>query len=461
MTLILIFVAMTVAVLAALLIPLLRGGGKAMAVRAEYDLRVYRDQLTEVDKDVARGLMTKTEAEAARLEIQRRMLAADAETQAPETEGLRLPRTGLAVFVSVAVALGAGGLYLLLGAPGIPDQPYAERKLASSGLSSDQTHQVEQMVQQLAEKMRANPGDQNGYLMLGRSYSVLGRYGDAYDAYKKAAALGPMDADAWSEFGEAAVSISSGLVTPEAQQAFQSALAENAFHPGALYYLGLARLQASDAKGAIAIWKELERVSPAEAPWLTMLRESIRQAGEEGGIDPAQVAPKPPVSQGNAPAQAQQIARLDASQSQMAAEMVKRLEDRLKENPNDAEGWAKLARSYNVMGRKADAAEAFRQAQEADPKNVRLKLAYAGALLQAAGLTDADPHPPEVTAVLRKVLELDSNNRDALFFVGLAASREGNSTEARRLWTRLLSIVEKDAPGRAQVEKLLESLPKK
>src|SRR5271167_527464 len=104
--------------------PLLRGS-RPVAPRGSFDQAVYRDQLQELDRDLARGLITPADADAARLEIQRRLLATD-KVQAPPSRLSRSPVLALIVFV--VIAGGAVGSYLWLGAPGLPDEPFAARK---------------------------------------------------------------------------------------------------------------------------------------------------------------------------------------------------------------------------------------------------------------------------------------------------------------------------------------------
>jgi len=261
----------------------LRGADRASG--PESDLAVYRDQLAELDRDVGRGLMPDAEAATARLEIQRRLLAAAERGGKPAARARSTPWP--AILVLAAAPLAALAIYLTLGQPQLPGVPFAGRAQPTSI-----DPQFVAMVDRLAQHMKAKPEDVQGWLLLGRSEGDIGRYQESADAYGEAiqrmgtAGTAP-PADLQSRYGEALVAASGGQVTPKAQAAFAAALAINAKDPRARFYLALARAQAGHVDEALRQWVAMEAESPSNAPWIPMLMAQIEAAAKQLGRDPA------------------------------------------------------------------------------------------------------------------------------------------------------------------------------
>ena len=290
MTLLLIFAAMTAVVLALLLVPLLRTPGAAAAGRESYDLAIYKDQLAEVDRDVERGLLTAAAADAARIEVQRRMLAvadSDSGTGGGTGKGIgRGARWALIAVLAVAVPLVSLGLYATLGRPDLADQPFADR--------TAENRQMETLVDRLAKRMEAAPNDAKGWVLLGRSNSMIGRHAQAVEAFRQAIAHGGADADTLALYGEALTMANDGKVTDPARAAFRSAYRLAPTSPGPLLYLGVAAAQDGDARRALLILRSLERISPPDAAWLVDLREQVKALADESGPEAAAIAPDAP-----------------------------------------------------------------------------------------------------------------------------------------------------------------------
>jgi len=398
--------AATVAALTALLIPLARRRGGTAGTRAEYDLGVYRDQLAEVERDVERGVLSAEQAEAARTEIKRRML--NAAPDAAAAEGAKAPPSGpgalnRVVMAAIAVVLPAGavGLYLLLGSPGLPDEPFAERA-QSQATAQASPHQmgganqsVDTLVARLAERLRQNPDNLQGWLLLGRTYMQMARFDDAVDAFHHAVDLSKDDMNVAVDYAEALVQASGGTVVPEAHQLFEAALKDNPGNIQARYYLGVEKAQQGDLRGALQSWVDVVSIAPPGAPWLADVKDQTARLAKQGGVDLAEIKPSPELAglvhppvpsgaQGTAPpataaavppagepavapppsAAAQEAAAqmTEKERQDMIRTMVQRLADRLKENPNDREGWLRLARAYEVLGEADKAKEAHAKA---------------------------------------------------------------------------------------------------
>lgn len=384
-------IAFTLAAIAALALPLVGKGRRASAERSAFDLAVFKDQLREVETDRERGVLSETEADAARLEIERRMLAA-APVDGANKKGAKSPTVDrlTTAAVAVAVPVAAFVIYFQLGTPGYDDQPFAARPQTPQ--HADAPADIRNMVESLAKRMEQNPNNAEGWALLARSYAVIERYEDAIAAYRRALKLVDNDEQLAIDLAETMVQQAEGWVTQQAQAIFREMLGYNPAIPRAAYYLALAAAQAGNYKGAIQGWTDLLAWSPSEAPWRGVVETQITRAREDLGdesitFEPSEMAKKlaravaavgaatpapqaepqtgeAPVSAGPAMSgeQLQQAAEgMSASErSEMIRSMVQRLADRLKENPDDLEGWKRLARAYDVLGdkMKADLARA-------------------------------------------------------------------------------------------------------
>lgn len=439
---------LTLATLALVLRPLFRA--RTLQARLGYDIAVFQDQLREVDRDVETGLLNDEQAEAARTEIRRRMLAAAAHDQA-EAGGTKPAGTRPVVLAAaVAVALPAGALsyYRLIGSPNLADQPYAQVQESRMGLNHEGAENIKGMVARLAERLKTNPDDADGWAMLGKSYRALGQLDMAAEALRKAASLGGGNAEVYGTLGEIVVGQGGGMVMPEAREAFLNALKADPSDPRARFYLGLARMQIGDARGAVAVWRDLEKDSPADASWMKVLREHIQEVAAEGGFDAAAIAPRSelqlagsasPAPGTPAMAQAPHPGAGGQGGEEFVRQRVAELADRLAKNPDDADGWIMLGRSYKAMGEAAKSRDAYGRAAKLRPTDVPLQMTYAEALLNGS---QDDKLPAEFVEVMHRVLKAAPNNADALYYVGLAEADAGRKDQARQYWTKLLGTLD-------------------
>ncbi len=245
-------------------------------------LRVYRQQLVELERDLLLGLLNEEGAEVARLEIHRRMLAASGEVSGGSGLGL----SGKIVTVTAILVLAAAtALYAERGEPGLVSLP------VDRGAAADQQvdlgpamGQIEARLAQLEAKLAADPDNLEGWSMLARSYRVLGRTTDAADAYGRAVALDPGNIEFRLVQAELLVEILDGLIGPAARLVYTEIQEIDPGHPAPRFYLGLAAYQDNNVRGAIEIWQGLEGDSPADAPWLPALRGRIARAQADLGI---------------------------------------------------------------------------------------------------------------------------------------------------------------------------------
>lgn len=443
-----IFLALILMVLALLVGPLLRP--RKLAVnRADYDLTVYRDQLREVDADVERGLLTTAQAEAARTEIKRRMLAAADKPEGEAAAGKSYK--ALAAALVVLVPAGALALYALLGNPTLPDMPFASRPDKSA---HEQMAEIGAMVDRLAERLKQTPEDVEGWTMLARSARAMERFDLAAEAYRRLIALGQKDAANYASLGESLLFLAEG-VSPDAVAAFQEALRIDPAEVRSRFYLGMARFEQGDAEGAIAIWNDLVTSAPPGAEWVAGVRARIDDAARSAGLDPAKIAARSPVGSGSVPMPAGGAPGGDTQA--MINAMIDGLAAKLKDNPGDADGWKRLGRAYRVQQKLDLAKDAYGKAMALLPKDVEVKMAYADVLL-ALTPEGAKTVPADFVAVMRDVLLLDPVNADALYYVGLAEAQAGRVSTAKEMWGKLLATLPQGSPERAGLQKQIDEL---
>ena len=350
---------MTAAALLAVLWPLGRNPGDR---GAGGDRLVYQDQLKEIDRDRAMGLIGDAEAESARVEISRRLLAAaDAETaisQEPDSKAntRRRRAVGFAILVVPLVALA---LYVKLGSPDIPGQSAFARANASS-----EDRSMESLIGQVENHLARNPNDGAGWEVIAPVYLRLGRFADAVMARKKAIALNGDNPARESDLGEALVAAADGVVTDEAKLAFQSAVAGDARNAKARYFIGLADEQDGNRDDAAKEWRALLDDAPADAPWKDLVRAAL-----------ARVTSGPAAATGpNATDIAAAENMPQAERAEMIRGMVQRLSDRLHVNGKDVDGWMRLVRAYAILGdrdKAKDAAAGARRALSDQPEQIK------------------------------------------------------------------------------------------
>ena len=348
---------LTAAVAAVLLLPLMRAA-EPLPSRHSHDIEVYRDQLGELARDREAGLIGSEEAELARAEIARRMLAASAADQAvAERTPKRLLSNRLAqAFIFLCLPAVGLCLYLTTGSPGVPAQPLAAR-LADPG------DDVNILIAKAENHLALNPQDGAGWDLLAPIYMRHGRVDDAVAAYDRAIRLlGPTPAR-MGGYAEALVAQAGGLVTSEAQNALQKALALDPDDPRSAFYLALGLKQEGKHTDALAAFRKLAERSPADAPWLSLVNQHIAElAAAPAGPGPA--APGNP-----APGDIAAAEEMNAGDRQaMIRGMVDSLASRLKEDPANLEGWMRLIRSYVVLDQRDRAKNALRDGLRAFPE---------------------------------------------------------------------------------------------
>lgn len=333
----LIFTLLTASAVISVLWPLARTPRKVG--RGDVGVALYKAQLAEIERDEANRLVAPEDAQGAKAEAARRLIAASDAPQdtAPAASPKRALLAALAVVIFVPTL--SLWLYSTLGHPDLPDAPLAVR-LAAPPASMDVAAAVAKIEAHLAQ----HPDDGRGYEVLAPVYLHMGRATDALHAAGEALRLLGPTAERHALYGEALVTAANGMVTPEAKQSFEAAVVADPAAAKPRFFLGLAAEQAGDEARAKDIWGKLAAEAPQDAPWAQALRKRIAALG--GASRAAQEAP-----QENARADMATSMELlpAAGQMEVIRGMVERLAARLAQNGQDVEGWLRLMRSYAVL----------------------------------------------------------------------------------------------------------------
>jgi cytochrome c-type biogenesis protein CcmH len=356
-----IFAVLTALVLYALLRPLAGGSGNEGS-RAAFNATVYRDQLGEVKSDRERGLIGDSDAEAARIEIARRLLATDAEKPADLSSPTHSPLRALALGLAVGLPLAALSLYLVYGSPRLPDQPLIARL---QDPASDKNLEV--LVARVEARLREHPEEGEGWEVIAPVYMGYGRYADAAEAYRQSIRLLGESPKRLASYGQALVLANNGVVTEDARQALERALVldPNLIEPRLV--LIIAKEQDGQLAAAIEDWRALLAKAPADAPWRKMVEQRLAEdeaklAGKAGPAKPENAPGLGP--QGPSPEDVAAAQNMNPADRQaMIESMVQGLADRLGQKGDDLAGWLKLVRAYTVLDRKDDALKALEKAK--------------------------------------------------------------------------------------------------
>ena len=411
--------------LAGLMRPFLR---RTVAVQGPSpDLAVYQRQQAEIEADLAAGLVDEAAAETARAEIARRALRFDAQVAASAPvqttkRGRRIAIGGLLVIVPVASI----ALYLTLGQPSALE-PQAAMAAGGGDPASPHTNaELAVSATKLAERLANDPKDANGWVLLGRTYAALDRYGDAADAFAKAIALVPDEPSLHAQRGEALSLGADGNVTDAAAAEFRQAGDD----PRARFYLAAQAAQAGRTDEAIDKLQKLLADAPADANWRSMVVDALDELGvHNAGTAQASAAPTPGAAPARGPTPDQMAAAAqmsDGDRQQMIRGMVAGLAARLEADPSDTAGWARLATAYDVLGEKDKAAEA------------RSHVTGAAAAAPAAPATAAPargPTPDQMAAAA----QMSAGDREQMIrgmVAGLAARLEADPSD-KAGWARL------------------------
>ncbi len=371
--------AITVLVIVLMILALLRSRPEDSDEAHAREMRVYRDQLDEVERDLARGVIGRDEAARLRTEVSRRLLEAD---RARSRHVGRGPASGVMRPLGFAAVLALAPLavatYVWVGAPGYGDLPLAQRLASADDLRANRPDQAalearmaetrpasppsdpehEQLVEQLREALTNRPDDLQGHRLLAHNEAMLGNFAAAARAQQRVTELRG-DAAGAEEFvvlAEYLILAAGGAVSPEAERVLEQVLRRDPSNGVALYYSGLLFAQTGRQDRTFEIWRRLHDMSPGDAPWMDEVRASLPELAEIAGVRytlPPRPAARGAEIAGPGPTREEIEAAADLPQEEreaMVEGMVAGLMNRLANEGGPPEDWARLITALGVMG---------------------------------------------------------------------------------------------------------------
>ena len=384
---------------------------KAAVPAAAYDLQVYRDQLAEVEKDIARGILSEDEGARARTEVSRRLLEADRilqQVKAAEARASGFDRAILGAGL-VATIAGAFALYLQIGAPGYPDLPIATRielveQARATRPNQDQAEaQVpfreglppdprrEELVAQLRTIMEQRPDDTQGLSLLATNEAALGNFRAARIAQQRLIDVLGDDATAFHyiDLAEMMILGAGGYVSPEAEAALTRGLQLDPRNGTGRYYAGLMFAQQGRPDLAFPIWRNLLGESTIDAPWVEPILLQIEEVMYLAGV-PDSLADLPQPAPPRGPSAEEMQAAQDMSpedRQAMVENMVAGLASRLATEGGTPDEWARLIGAQIVLGRTEQARAVYEEGRTVfaeSPEALAILDAAAAPLAEAA-----------------------------------------------------------------------------
>lgn len=369
----LITVLMTAAIAAACW-PFLRRNRIADGASAD----IYTSQLDEIAREESLGLTSAEDARMARTEIQRRLITTASASSIREDADMTLTDRTTFIAVAASMAIGSAILYGMVGSPGVGAATQAPMMAASSGgmqiaVASAGGGQVnvapvDEMISNLETRLSNEPGDVEGWRMLGWSKFRTDDFAGAAAAYGRAVAIAPNDAETQSAYGESLSRAAGGLVTDDAAVALQAAYKADPADARARFLLGLKKQQDGKPADALNDWLTMLKGAEPEAPWFEEVRGRVVELSLSSGIDvsarlPAARTAAAPLAERPAGPTTAQVSDAEAMSPQarqaMIDGMVSRLDARLQANPVDLDGWLRLIRARRVLGQEDEARAAL------------------------------------------------------------------------------------------------------
>lgn len=333
----------------------------ALPDASDADIAVYKDQLTEIDADEARGAISTSEAEAARAEVGRRVLRKTGRKSAAQPQALTGAFTKpIHLVTTLALPLASVALYMTFGAPGLPGEPLATRVAAPvSGANTDD------LIAKVEARLRSHPEDGKGWDVIAPVYLVQGKFVDAANAFATAMKILGESPRRLQGFAEARIRAENGVVPDDARKALQTMLAANPKDVETRIWLALAKEQDGKSAEAAADYRALLAEAPADAEWRGVIQQRLTRLENPTAAEAEIGAPPPPPASGGPTAAEMAAAQKMTPEERVAMidKMVNGLAEKLKTNGRDKDGWQKLIRAYQMLGRKDEAVKAVASAK--------------------------------------------------------------------------------------------------
>ena len=421
--------------LAGILYPLYRGKD-TLETREAYDANIFKDQLKAIDREVSEGQLEKADAESARIEISRKLLAAaDKAEQHPsmQAQGRQLSQF-TAMVIALGVPLVAVGLYLQVGSPDLGDLPLEARVKTAPAKTK-----IAALIARAEQRLVENPGDGNGWEIMAPIYLRHEMYGKAANAYKNSMKLLGSNADRLSGLADAMVLANDNIVGDEVLPILKRAIKADPNHPKPRFWMGLYYEQNNKFKQAEEIFTILLKNADAQAGWRPTVVVRLNEVRKKQGLPPTKIASaQPPVlpkiqlgnarkstkapqketaMNGPSAADIKAAGQMSAGDRQsMINNMVSRLSTRLKTEGGDLKSWMRLVNVLNVQGKKAEALVAVQDAKN-NLRNDKQASAQLDALASRLGLAPApvsQPLPGPSAADIKAAGQMSAGDRQSM-----------------------------------------------
>lgn len=363
-----IFVLLTLVAIGTVLYPLLLSKSNVLT-RGNAVPAILADQMQEIERDMERDLISEQEAQAARLEVKKRILATTRNLQ----EKAGTPRSGGGIALVVAAVLApliAAGYYATMGSPEVPSIAYAARADERA-----QTNEVRALAMRLRERLVSDPtgGPSEGWILLGQTYQRMGRAADAVEAFEVVAEREDAASSTFSMLAEAIAVSNDGLVIPRAKLAVDRALELDPSNPAATYFKSLYHLQKEEPRKAYDLLVSRLNQEVTYLPWMETYAAQINRIAAAANLPVVELPSGPTSKPGPSAADVAAASEMsDADRAEFIRSMVSRLAERLEDEPNDLDGWMRLGNAHSVLQEQNRAIEAYRRAEallEQQPSN--------------------------------------------------------------------------------------------
>ena len=431
---------LTLAIVLWLIWPLLRQKNSSPVSEVQLNAAVHRDQLAALKADLDKGLIKPDDYEASVDELQMRLLD---DTQsykakpAHSTPTFWSPRK-TALLVGLCLPLLAIPLYLRLGSLSAID-PVATAQV------TDQ--QIRQMVDTLAAKLQANPDNPKGWAMLAKSYKVMGRFEESRAAFERIGALLDNDPELLVDYADVLAVLANNQIEGRPLALVNKALAINPRHPMGLMMSGVAAYRRADFLMAIQQWETLLSMLEPGSGDARQIEDNITAARNNANLS-AQNKPASTPSNMMPPVAADAA---NGMTTDMINQMVERLAKRLESNPQDIQGWARLARAYKVQGRLAEAIKAYEKTGSLMDSDADLLSQYADTLATQANSLQGKPRD-----LIKKALTINPQHPNALMMAGQGAFEAGSFQLAIGHWEKALQVLPANSPDHNLVQKEIQ-----
>ncbi len=261
-------------------LPLVRSSSdKAGLERRELNISIYKDQMNELEVDLEQGTLTEAEKQKARHELESRLLDDVEQGGGVVATENSQPSKKTAIILTVAVPVLAIYMYQFLGSPdGMKPQSQQVAGESAEGDHSVTADQIETMVAGLAEKLKTNPDDLDGWIMLARSYSALKRYAQASFAFAQATKLSPTDPNLLVDYADALAMANNESLEGSPTSLVQRALEINPDHQKGLWLMGTGEFDQGNFQSAVQYWRKLESLMAPGSQGANSIAGSIAQA---------------------------------------------------------------------------------------------------------------------------------------------------------------------------------------